>query len=226
MSSSCPVATPDLAYAEAAARNAAPILEVLRREFRNASDVLEIGSGTGQHAIAFASELEYLRWHTSDLDENHAGINAWLAHSQLDNVVAPMSLDVRDATLQPASFDGAFSSNTAHIMELDAVKRMFSLVGDALRVNGVFCLYGPFRIEGRFNTVSNEEFDANLRQRDTGMGVRDLEILDEFGALCGLHRRRLYALPSNNYVAVWKRKSAACWRNRVQNVAELSRISD
>lgn len=199
---------PDLPYAESAARNTAPILEVLRREFRDAGDVLEIGSGTGQHAIACASELAHLRWQTSDLDENRAGISAWLAHSQLDNVLAPLALDVRDATLEPASFDAVFSSNTAHIMGIDAVQRMFSLVGDALRVDGVFCLYGPFRIDGAFNTASNEDFDAGLRQRDPAMGVRDLEALDEFGTRCGLHRRRLYSMPSNNYIAVWKMRSA------------------
>lgn len=200
---------PDRPFAESAARNTAPIVEVLRREFRDAADVLEIGSGTGQHAVAFASELEHLRWQTSDLEENHAAINAWLQHAQPGNVAAPLVLDVRDATLQPASYDAVFSANTAHIMGIDAVKRMFSLVGDVLRVDGVFCLYGPFRIDGAFNTPSNEGFDRDLRRRDPVMGVRDLETLDEFGALCGLHRRRLYAMPSNNYVAVWKRKSAA-----------------
>ena len=200
---------PERPYAEYAARNTAPILEVLRREFRDARDVLEIGSGTGQHAVAIAGELDHLRWHTSDLYENHAGIHAWLQHAQLNNVIAPVAIDVRDATLEPASFDAVFSSNTAHIMGIDAVKRMFSLVGDALRVEGVFCLYGPFRIDGAFNTVSNEAFDESLRQRDPVMGVRDLETLDDFGAACGLHRQRLYAVPSNNLVAVWKRRSPA-----------------
>jgi cyclopropane fatty-acyl-phospholipid synthase-like methyltransferase len=195
-------------YAEHAARNAAPILEVLRREFAAASDVLEIGSGTGQHAVTFAAEFPHLQWQTSDLDENHAGIRAWIGESGLDNIMPPLSLDVRDASIVPASFDAAYSANTAHIMGIDAVKRMFSIVGDALRSDGVFCLYGPFRIDGAFNTPSNEAFDTDLRQRDPMMGVRDLEMLDEFGAACGLHRRRLYAMPSNNYIAIWNRRSA------------------
>jgi predicted O-methyltransferase YrrM len=208
MPSSIPTATPDRRFAESAARNTAPILAVLRREFRHAKEVLEIGSGTGQHAVAFAAELGHLRWQTSDLDENHAAINAWLQHAQLGNLAAPLVLDVRDAALEPASFDAVFSANTAHIMGIDAVKRMFSLVGDALRSDGVFCLYGPFRVGGAFNAPSNEAFDAGLRQRDAMMGIRDVETLDEFGAACGLHRRRLYAMPSNNYIAVWKRMSA------------------
>ncbi len=200
---------PERPYAEYAARNTAPILEVLRHEFRGARDVLEIGSGTGQHAVAMAGELDHLRWHTSDLAENHAGIRSWLQHASLSNIVAPIVLDVRDATLEPASFDAIFSSNTAHIMGVDAVQRMFSLVGDALRADGVFCLYGPFRIDGAFNTPSNAAFDESLRQRDPLMGVRDLETLDGFGAACGLHRQGLYAVPSNNMVAVWKRRSQA-----------------
>lgn len=195
-------------FGEYAARNAAPILEVLRREFRAARDVLEIGSGTGQHAVTFAAKLSHLRWQTSDLDENHAGIKAWIGGAGLDNIMPPLSLDVRDANVAPASFDAAFSANTAHIMDMDAVRRMFSIVGDALRSDGVFCLYGPFRVGGAFNAPSNEAFDADLRQRDPMMGVRDLETLDEFGAACGLHRKRLYAMPSNNYIAVWKRRSA------------------
>ena len=80
-----------------------------------------------------------------------------------------------------------------------------SVVGDALRADGVFCLYGPFRIDGRFNTESNERFDASLRQRDPAMGIRDLETLDDFGASRGLQRQRLYAMPSNNFIAVWTR---------------------
>lgn len=195
-------------FAESAARNAAPILEVLRREFRAARDVLEIGSGTGQHAVTFAAEMPQLRWQTSDLDENRAGIRAWIGEAGLDNVMPPLLLDVRDASVAPASFDAAFSANTAHIMGMDGVRRMFSIVGDALRSDGVFCLYGPFRIGGAFNAPGNEAFDADLRQRDAMMGIRDLETLDQFGAACGLHRKRLLAMPSNNYIAVWKRRSA------------------
>jgi hypothetical protein len=102
-----------------------------------------------------------------------------------------------------------YSANTAHIMGIDAVRRMFSVVGDALRADGVFCLYGPFRTDGRFNTQSNEQFDASLRRRDPEMGIRDLETLDEFAASRGLRRQRLYAMPSNNHIAVWTRPRPA-----------------
>ena len=195
----------DKPFAAAAARNAAPILDVLRRELRDSSTVLEIGSGTGQHAATFAAELSHLQWQTSDLDENHPGIRAWVDDAQLDNLHAPLSLDVRTARPEAVSVDAIFSANTAHIMDIDAVEAMFALAGAALPPGGVFCLYGPFRIQGAFNAASNEQFDAGLRNRGQGMGIRDIETLDDFGARSGLVRERLYAVPTNNYVATWRR---------------------
>lgn len=192
-------------FAEYAARNAAPILEILEREFRSASRVLEIGSGTGQHAVTFGAALQHLEWQTSDLDENHAGIHGWIESAALANVLPPLSLDVRTASLEPDGFDAAYSSNTAHIMGIDAVERMFTLVGKALRTDGVFCLYGPFRADGSFNTPSNADFDASLRQRDPVMGIRDIEVLDDFARAAGLRRVRCYAVPSNNNVAVFQK---------------------
>lgn len=190
-------------FSEYAARNAAPILEILQRELRCATSVIEIGSGTGQHAVTFAAVLDHLRWQTSDLDENHAGIRARIDSAQLQNVEPPLSVDVLSASLEDESFDAAFSSNTAHIMGIDAVERMFALVGGALRAGGVFCLYGPFKTGGVFNSPSNADFDQSLKRRDPLMGIRDVETLDEFAAASGLRRARFYAVPSNNNVAVY-----------------------
>ena len=190
-------------YAEYAARNAAPILEVLQREFRNSTRVLEIGSGTGQHAVTFAAALEHVYWQTSDLDEKHPGIKPWIDGADLRNIGAPLSMDVRTASVEAGGYDAVFSANTAHIMGIDAVERMFSLVGSALDGPGVFCLYGPFRCDGAFNTQSNADFDTNLRERDPVRGIRDIEQLDEYAADQGLQRQCLYAMPSNNYIAVW-----------------------
>ena len=196
---------PERPYSEYAARNAAPVLEILQHEFASATRVLAIGSGTGQHAVAFAAALDHLHWQTSDLDENHAGIRAWIDSTSVDNISPPLSMDVRSASVDRGGYDAAFSSNTAHIMGIDAVTCMFALVGEALRPAGVFCLYGPFRQGGAFNTPSNAEFDRNLRQRDAVMGIRDIEALDEFAADSGLRRTRFYAVPSNNNVAVWSK---------------------
>lgn len=200
---------PDRPYATSTERNAPAILEVLRRELLDCSDVLEIGSGTGQHAVKFAADLEWVSWQTSDLPENHPGIRAWLTESALQNVRAPLSIDVRTARVKAATYDAVYSCNTAHIMSFDAVADMFVLVGEALRQGGVFCLYGPFRMEDSFNTASNENFDASLRARDPAMGVRDLEALDALGASNALRRRSLYAMPSNNSIAVWQKMAGS-----------------
>ena len=196
-------------FAEYAARNTRPILEVLQRELRDSTDVLEIGSGTGQHAVAFAEAMPHLVWQTSDLAENHDGIKAWVDSAALGNVLPPLDVDVRATTLPAASFDAVYAANTAHIMSIAAVENMFKLVGDVLRAHGVFCLYGPFRVDGAFNTESNEAFDRSLRERSPEMGIRDIETLDDFGLGGGLHRQRLYAMPSNNYIAVWTRRAQA-----------------
>jgi cyclopropane fatty-acyl-phospholipid synthase-like methyltransferase len=193
-------------FAPAPERNAAPILEVLRKEFAAATGVLEIGSGTGQHAVRFGAELQHLAWQTSDLEQNHAGIRAWIEDAGLDNVLPPLAVDVCDARLPAAHYDGVFSANTAHIMSVTAVEKMFVLAAHALVAGGVFCLYGPFREHGVFSAESNAVFDRALRHQDPDMGVRDLEMLDEFGVNAGLRRERLYAMPANNYLAVWKKQ--------------------
>lgn len=195
----------DKPFAPAAERNAAAILEVLNQEFQNCKKVLEIGSGTGQHAVFLAAALPHLSWQTSDLEENHAAINAWLADSGTSNVRPPLSLDVRDANIAGTDYDAVFSANTAHIMSFDAVVDMFALVGRVLRPDGIFGLYGPFLIDGRFTTPSNEQFDADLRARDPAMGIRDLADLDSLGAGQGLRREALFAMPANNFVATWRK---------------------
>ena len=195
---------PEKRFSEPAERNGRPILEVLRGEFAGCRSVLEIGSGTGQHAVRFASAMQYLRWQTSDLDENHEFIKPWIADSGLANIALPLSLDVRTAALPEASYDGIYSSNTTHIMSFPAVQSMFSIIGRALRKSGAFCLYGPFRQDGEFNTASNAAFDQSLRARDPESGIRDLEDLDELGSQHGLARSNLYAMPANNHLVVWR----------------------
>jgi cyclopropane fatty-acyl-phospholipid synthase-like methyltransferase len=195
-------------FAAATERNSLPILEVIRSEFEHASTVLEIGSGTGQHAVSFGNALNHLFWQTSELIENHAGIHAWLDEEGLPNVRKPIELDVMTADVSPQDYDAVFSANTAHIMSYDAVEKMFSLVGKTLRENGIFCLYGPFRQGGEFNTQSNADFDRSLRERNPEMGIRDLEALDKLGESGGMVRERLYAMPANNSLAVWRKRAA------------------
>ena len=197
-------------FSEAAERNAPPVLEVLRRELKDSSRVLEIGSGTGQHAVHFVAALPHLMWQTSDQDENHPAINAWVRAADLGNLMAPLSLDVQHAEIESLAYDAVYSANTAHIMSYAAVVDMFSKVGEALCPDGVFCLYGPFLLQGKFTSPSNAQFDAGLRARDPAMGIRDLEALDELATSSGLQRSSLYALPANNMLAVWCKRENPC----------------
>jgi cyclopropane fatty-acyl-phospholipid synthase-like methyltransferase len=190
----------------AARRNQAAILDVIGAEFAGRASILEIGSGTGQHAVFFARELPSLTWQTSDRANNHEGIRAWLQEAGLDNIRAPIVLDVQEPPLFDEKFDGVFSANTAHIMSLDEVEQMFRVVADCLVENGRFCLYGPFNQDGTFTSDSNRNFDASLKRQDPLMGIRDLDDLDRFAAANAMLRKRLYAMPANNMIAVWGRK--------------------
>lgn len=191
--------------APATHRNRDVILEVLAEEFRDAQSVLEIGSGTGQHAIHFAASLPGLQWQTSDRRENHDGINAWIASSGLTNVKTPLELDVLQTTAVDGVYDAVFSANTAHIMSYPAVERMFALVGITLSAGGLFCLYGPFNLNGQFTSDSNEQFDRSLQSQDPQMGIRELDDLDRLGVDNGLEQIRRYAMPANNMLVVWQK---------------------
>ena len=189
----------------AAERNKQPILDVLEKEFSDAHRVLEIGSGTGQHAVFFGVKLPHLTWQTSDLPENHPIILQTLQDYGADNVKAPLDLDVEHAEGLTIEADAVFSANTAHIMSIRAVERMFELVGRTLPEGGRFCLYGPFNFSGQFSSESNARFDASLRQRNSSMGIRDLGNLDRFAEASAMSRARLYAMPANNHIAVWQK---------------------
>jgi len=191
--------------APATERNREPILEVLKSEFCDCETVLEIGSGTGQHAVFLAAAMPWLDWQTSDLAENHQGIRAWISNSGLTNVREPILLNVEEPGELDATYDAVFSANTAHIMSLRAVIRMFELVGRLLSAGGVFCLYGPFNQDGEFSSESNRRFDASLRKQDPVMGIRDLEHLDSFARKESMIRQGLYAMPANNMLAVWSK---------------------
>lgn len=196
-------------FAESCEENKRPILEVLRIEFMEVRNVLEIGSGTGQHAVFFAAQLPQLVWHTSDVVEHHAGIRAWIDAAGLDNVHPPLPLDVRHDTWPQARFDGVFSANTAHIMGWTEVKAMFAGVGGVLAPGGRFCLYGPFNYGGKFTSESNARFDQWLKARDVRSGVRNFEDLDRLANAAGMRLLNDYAMPANNRTLVWVKAGPA-----------------
>ncbi|HYC56219.1 MAG TPA: DUF938 domain-containing protein [Candidatus Binatia bacterium] len=195
-----------LPFAPACERNRDPILQVLRDELGRARRVLEIGSGTGQHAVHFARELPHLTWQTSDLGDNHAAIRAWIEQEGLANVAAPIELDVQASRWPAGPFDAVFSANTAHIMSWPQVQAMIAGIGRVLGPDGVFLLYGPFAYDGVHVSASNADFDAMLRARDPHSGVRDVRDLEREANAANMELCADHAMPANNRTLVWRKK--------------------
>ena len=193
-------------YAESADQNKEPILAVLRHEFRKPGLVLEIGSGTGQHAVFFSRYLPHLTWQPTELTSNLGGIELWLAEEGADNVLNPKSLDVC-AAWPEQSFDFIFSANTVHIMGWPAVVSMIKGIGTVLKPGGRFCLYGPFNYQGRFTSDSNARFDQWLKSRDPVSGIRDFESMNELAAEVGMMLLKDYEMPVNNRILCWQKAS-------------------
>jgi len=192
-------------FSSACERNADPILAVLREEFANAHHVLEIGSGTGQHAVHMGAQLPHLIWQTSDLPNYHASIHAWLNEAPLDNVRAPLILDMTQPVWPEGDFDAVFTANTCHIMSWDKVERMFAGVARLLPVGGVLGVYGPFNIGGQYTSDGNARFDEALRAQGGHMGLRDLEAVQALATSCGFVQHADHAMPANNRLLVWKK---------------------
>ena len=210
--------TDEKPFSPACDRNREPILALLRECFADVREVLEIGSGTGQHAVHFAAAMPWLSWQCSDRAEHLPGIRAWLDEAALPNTPAPLALDVDTGPWpRPAaagvgaggSFDGMFSANTLHIMGWPSVQRFFAGVDTALAPGGTLVVYGPFNYDGRFSSDSNREFDGWLRARDPASGIRDFEAVDALARNIGLALQADVAMPANNRCLVWRRCSAA-----------------
>lgn len=192
-------------YAESCQQNRDPILAVLRRLFADRRAVLEIASGTGQHAVHFGAALPHLTWHTSELPEHHAGIRAWLDEAGLTNVRPPLALDLNQPDWPVAEVDAVFNANTVHIVAWPLVERMFAGIGRVLAPDGLVCLYGPFNYGGEFTSESNARFDVWLKNRDPASGIRDFEALDRLARAQGLRLLDDIEMPVNNRTLVWRR---------------------
>ena len=190
-------------YAESCEKNREPILAVLKEIFAGRKRVLEIASGTGQHAVYFGSELPHLIWQPSELAQNLAGIQAWLDEAQLPNVLAPLAIDVSDARWPVAAVDAIFNANTVHIISWPEVECLFAHIARVIEPGGYVCLYGPYNYGGNFTSESNARFDAWLKARDPSSGVRDFEAVNRLAASHGLDLLRDIEMPSNNRILVW-----------------------
>ena len=191
-------------YAESCEKNRAPILAVLKEIFSDRKRVLEIASGTGQHAVYFARELPCLTWQPSELEQNLAGIQAWLDEARLPNVSKPLAINVNDAHWPVAGVDAVFNANTVHIISWPEVERMFAHIARVIAPEGCVCFYGPYNYNGRFTSESNASFDAWLKSRDPKSGIRDFEAVNRLAACRGLELLRDIEMPSNNHMLVWR----------------------
>lgn len=192
-------------YAESCDINKHPILEVLETLFADRKKVLELASGTGQHAAHFARALPHLTWQTSELSENHAGIQAWLNEAQLSNVLPPLLIDANDEVWPVSGFDAIFNANTVHILSWPEVEKLFAGIARVLETAGLLCLYGPFNYDGKFTSESNARFDLWLKSRNPLSGVRDFEALNALAATQGLSLLKDIEMPINNRILVWQR---------------------
>lgn len=197
-----------LAHSAAAERNRQPILEVLRQVFADARRVLELGSGTGQHAVFLAAGLPWLTWQPSDLPAALPGLSARIEAEGPPNCLPPKTLDVTTAAWALPPVDGIFSANTLHIISWPAVESLFEGVGDRLGPGGRLALYGPFRCAGAFTSPSNAAFDQALRSRDPASGIRDFEAVLELATAAQLRLLADYPMPANNQLLVWQREAA------------------
>lgn len=192
----------DKPFSPACERNREPILAVLRRHLADCRTVLEVGSGTGQHAVHFAAALPHLRWQASDRPGQLEGIRAWLDEAGLANTPPPLALDVR--AWPPLRADAVFTANTLHIMAWTEVEALFAALPAVLAGPRRLLVYGPFLVDGEPAAASNLAFDADLRSRAPHMGLRRLADVDALAARAGLVRRARHDLPANNLCLCWE----------------------
>lgn len=193
-------------FAQSSEENKDVIFNQLKLLYSDAKNVLEIGSGTGQHAVYFAQKLDYLNWQPTDLSESIAGINLWLEHAGLNNISSPLVLNVEQTDWHlPIKYDAVFTANTLHIMSIGHVESLFKGLENVLNDGALFCCYGPFNKNGQFTSESNARFDVWLKQRDAVSGIRDMTELTKFADHANLSLIDDIEMPANNRILVWKK---------------------
>jgi len=189
-------------YSQACENNKVFILPLLADSFQNSKTLLEVGSGTGQHAVYFAANMPWLSWQTSDVIENHHGINQWLNEYSARNLLAPFVLDLNNPW--PITLvDAIYTANTLHIVSWPLVQAFFQGVSQHLAKDGKCCIYGPFNYQGKFTSESNANFNDWLKERDTESAIRDFEAICELATQAGLQLENDHEMPANNRLLVF-----------------------
>ncbi len=195
-------------FAPACERNQAIILEVLQRVLRPTDkNILEIGSGTGQHAVYIGEKLPDIIWQTSDVKNNHTGIRMWLEEKKLDNVRPPVEYEIGRSKWPVKNIDLVFSANTIHIISETLVKQMIQDLGQHLLLGNRVLFYGPFKYQGDFTSESNAEFDVWLKEQDPLSGIRDFELIDDTLNTYGFELVEDIQMPAHNQFLVFEKLS-------------------
>ena len=195
-------------FAPAAERNRRPILEVLRRVLPTSGTVLEIASGTGQHAAFFAEHLPALRWQPSDAAPDALrSIESWVTEASRENLLGPLELDVSAETWPIASAEAALCINMIHISPWESSEALFTGAGRILSEGAPLITYGPYRVGGEHTAPSNAAFDESLRSRDPRWGVRDIDALELLARKTGFALEQRVAMPANNMTLIWRRSA-------------------
>ena len=187
-------------YSESCDQNREPILAVIGPILRHRSSLLEIGSGTGQHAVYFAGHLPQLSWQPSDRAEALAGIRLWLDDANPGNVLDPLELDVCESSWPEQAYDAVFSANTLHIMADDEMRCFFTGLAQVLAPQADILIYGPFNYQGRYTSDSNRQFDQWLKARDPQSGIKHFEDILALAEQQNIKLVHDYAMPANNRI--------------------------
>jgi cyclopropane fatty-acyl-phospholipid synthase-like methyltransferase len=191
-------------FSQACENNKAFILPILSAHFQDKKTLLEVGSGTGQHAVHFAKNMPWLLWQTSDVIESHLGINQWINEFPLNNLNPPIELDLNNHW-PITEVDAIYTANTLHIVSWPLVQAFFQGVSEHLATGGKCCIYGPFNYQGKFTSESNANFNDWLKERDSQSGIRDIEAISELAVIAGLSLENDHEMPANNRLLVFKK---------------------
>ena len=193
-------------FSQSCERNQKPILEVLSPWFSSYSQVLEIGSYSGQHAIYFCQQKANLKWQPTDTAEHIEGLTENIANAKQHNCLLPFVLDVTKKQHWPEKeFDMVFTANSLHIMSWRNVEALLKSVKKVCRKDGIFAVYGPFKYNGEYTSPSNAEFQKWLTSRSIYSGIRDFEAVEQILELEGFKLIHDHKMPANNQLIVWQR---------------------
>jgi cyclopropane fatty-acyl-phospholipid synthase-like methyltransferase len=191
-------------FAESSEQNKQVILQVLQKIFTAPGEVLEIGSGTGQHAVHFTQHLPHVIWQPTDCADQIPGMKLWFNEVAHQRIKQPLVLDVNQ-TWPNQAFDYVFTANTLHIVSWPAVQAIFAGAGKILKSDGLFAQYGPFNYDGKYTSESNARFDMWLKDRDPQSGIRNFEDLLMLAKIHGMVLHSDHEMPVNNRILVWQK---------------------